>query len=349
MIEYQYALQLTASLDKVVVKKNNPLLINFRCPVCGDSQDNKNRTRGYIIQESNGKYYFYCHNCRSHMPFAKFMAWINPFLYQQYRMDVFKQSPDKMMLPETFKKKKIHFQNIEKLVKISQLKPTHKARLYLDDRLIPTKCHYKLYYAPNFYEFLKEIDPEKALILTRADKRLVIPFTDAQGIVTSVTARSLTGAEPKYLVASFDDEALSVFGLDNVDFSQTFYGMEGSFDSMFIDNALAFGGQHYNEVFEAYISPYKDNFVVIYDNECYNWHTVQAMRKVIRDGYGLVIWPEWVEQKDINEMIKDGGMTTEEVMQIIRENTFRGLVAEARLAAWSKAVKPPKVKRPNEF
>lgn len=333
MLEYQYALQLSASLEGFAVKKNSPLLINFRCPVCGDSKDNKHRTRGYIIQESNGKYYFYCHNCRAHMSFAKFLEYLNPELYRQFRMDVFKQSPDQMTLPETFKKKKIHFQNIDKLMKISTLRPTHMARRYLDDRGIATKFHYKLYYAPNFRDFLMDIDPEKAQDMKQNGKRLVIPFTDASGTVTSITARSLDGLEPKYLVATFDPDALSVFGLDNVDFSHTFYGMEGSFDSMFVENALAFGGQHYNDIFESYISPFKDRFVVVYDNEPRNKHTVKAMRKVIRDGYGLVIWPDWIEQKDINEMVK-AGVTN--IQQILEENTFRGLPAEVHLAAWSK-------------
>lgn len=331
MIEYQYALQLTASLDKAVVKKTNPLLICFKCPRCSD-----HKPRAYIIQEGNGKYYFYCHNCREHMQFGKFMEVMNPVLYQQYRMDVFKQQPGAVHVPETFKKKKLHFTNIEKLVKISNLKPTHMARQYLDDRLIPTNTHYKLYYAPNFRDFLQEIDPEKAAGMKQNGKRLVIPFTDASGVVTSITARSLDGTEPKYLVATFDADALSVFGLDSVDFGQTFYGMEGSFDTMFIDNALAFGGQHYNDVFETFISPYKDNFVVIYDNEARNKHTVKAMRKVIRDGYGLVIWPDWIEQKDVNDMIKLGGISRAEINQIIKDNTFRGLAAEARLAAWAK-------------
>lgn len=332
MVEYQYSLQLAPSLRNFKVKKTNPLLINFSCPHCGDSKTNKLKARAYIIEQSNGKFYFYCHNCRRNDPFARFLQFLNPSLYQQYRLEVFKRDPERPMLPDNFKKKKIHFQNIEMLKKLSTLPTHHLARKYVDEREIPTKFHYKLYYCANFYEFLKEIDPEKALTILKADQRLVIPFTDANGTVTSVTARSLTGAEPKYLVVTFDEEALSVFGLDTVDFSKPYYMVEGPIDSMFIDNCLGLGGQHYSDLFESFISPYRDNAVFVYDNEPRNKYTVKAMRKTIKDGYKLVIWPDYVTEKDINDM-KQAGV---DVDYILQNYQYNGLQADLQLAKWSK-------------
>ncbi len=332
MLEYNYALQLQFNLEHFNVKKTNPLLINFRCPLCGDSKSSKTKARAYIIQQSNGKYYFYCHNCHVNQPFARFLEYMSPVLFQQYRMDKFKADPERAV-PETFKKKKIHFQNIEMLQRISSLYEKHLARRYCDSRQIPLKMHYKLYYCHNFYEFLKDIDPEKALYIgDKPQPRLIIPFTDASGTVTAITARSLNGSEPKYLVVVFDEDALQVFGLDTVDFGKRVYVTEGPIDSMFIDNGLALGGQHYNENFESYVSPFKDNIVFVYDNEPRNKYTVKAMRKTIKDGYGVVLWPE-IAQKDINEMVLAGTFSRE----LLEDHTYRGLMAETKLAAWSKS------------
>ena len=34
-------------------KRVKPHLYNFRCPICGDSQKNKNKARGYFYQVKN--------------------------------------------------------------------------------------------------------------------------------------------------------------------------------------------------------------------------------------------------------------------------------------------------------
>jgi hypothetical protein len=49
-IDVKYANLLSTQLELFKVKKTNPYLANFRCPVCGDSKKNKSKTRGYILQ-----------------------------------------------------------------------------------------------------------------------------------------------------------------------------------------------------------------------------------------------------------------------------------------------------------
>ena len=61
---------LSPRLEKFKKVKNN--LYNFRCPICGDSKKNKNKTRGYLYQvKANTNYK--CHNCGASMSFNNFL------------------------------------------------------------------------------------------------------------------------------------------------------------------------------------------------------------------------------------------------------------------------------------
>jgi hypothetical protein len=333
MIEYQYALQLGTSLDQFKVKKLHPLLINCRCPYCGDSKTDKTKARGYIIQQNNNKYYFYCHNCHQNLPFYKLLQFLNPELFNQYRLERFKDSKV-VQQPTVIKKQKIEFTNIESLTKISALKFNHPVRLYCDKRKIPTKYHYKLFYSPDFYEFYKSVCPEKDINLSGPkDKRLIIPFQDENNVVQHLQARTLTNQKPKYFNIVFNPDALAIFGLDTVDFGKPVYVTEGPIDAMFIPNAIALAGQHYNEQFEQFVAPFKDNIIFCYDNEPRNKYTIKAIEKTINEGYKVVIWPNSVSgYKDINDMVVAGI----DVEAVITENTFSSITANVKLANWRK-------------
>ena len=60
-------------------------LYTFRCPICGDSQKNKNKTRGYIYPVKNNTN-FKCHNCGASLSFNNFLKHIDPTLHKQYTL-----------------------------------------------------------------------------------------------------------------------------------------------------------------------------------------------------------------------------------------------------------------------
>ena len=57
------------------------------------------------------------------------------------------------------------------------------------------------------------------------------------------------------------------------------------------------------------------------------------MERVIDYGWKVCIWPEYIKQKDLNDMILNG-MT--EISEIINKFTYQGLLAKTQLAAWRK-------------
>jgi hypothetical protein len=60
------------------------------------------------------------------------------------------------------------------------------------------------------------------------------------------------------------------------------------------------------------------------------------MENTLKKGVKIVIWPDTMKLKDINDMIKDG-MTKDILNHIIKENTYSGLEGLARLNFWRKS------------
>jgi hypothetical protein len=56
------------------------------------------------------------------------------------------------------------------------------------------------------------------------------------------------------------------------------------------------------------------------------------IEKNIDQGYKVVIWPQTLQEKDINDMVLAG----KNVTRIIKENTFSGLTAKAKFYSWKR-------------
>ena len=85
-------------------------------------------------------------------------------------------------------------------------------------------------------------------------------------------------------------------------------------------NCLAGGGAD----LKLNVSP--DNVTYIFDNEPRNKEIIKRMYKVVDENYNVVIWPEDLQLKDVNEMIMSG-KTKSEVDNIISTNTHSKLSA----------------------
>ena len=78
-----------------------------------------------------------------------------------------------------------------------------------------------------------------------------------------------------------------------------------------------------------------NDYVFVYDNEPRNPEIVKRMKKHIDNNDAIVIWSKNVGEKDINDMIISG-MSKSEIMNIISNNTHRGLSAKMRFTEWKK-------------
>ena len=312
-------------------KKKTDYLFNFRCPHCGDSQKSKTKARAYLYRVKNDMF-FKCHNCGQGQNLANFIKFIDPKLYEQYLLERYKKSAPATPKPKfDFKPTKFTNQTpIDDLKSIKDLPEDHPARLYCVNRKIPEKYFDKLFLSDKFMTLVNEVKPNTYKI-TKDHPRLIIPFYDTTGKVFAFQGRAFGKEQPKYLTIKLDENKQKVYGLDKVNFQKPIYITEGPIDSLFIDNCLAAGGA---DLFLKNKIP-NENITYIFDNEPRNKEIVNRMYKVIEQDFNVVIWPEDLQLKDVNDMIMSG-LTKIELQDIISNNTYSKLSALTKLNYWKK-------------
>jgi hypothetical protein len=239
--------------------------------------------------------------------------------------------PAKTKTEFRFKKKANYLKTpLGKLKKVSQLTPNHKAKKYILSRRIPSNYHYKLFYAPKFYEFVNQCIPGKFPENEFDEPRLIIPFIDKNENLIGFQGRALGKSDLKYITIMIDEDSPKIFGLDTVDLTQPVYVVEGPIDSMFINNAIAMAGADVSG-----LDKMSAEYIFIYDNEPRSAEIVRRIDKTITQNHSVVIFPNNLKEKDINDMIMSG-LSSGEVSDIISNNTFNGLAAKAKLTEWRR-------------
>ena len=312
-------------------KKKTDYLFNFRCPHCGDSQKSKTKARAYLYRVKNDMF-FKCHNCGMGQNLANFLKFVDPKLYESYLLERYKKSAPATPKPEfDFKPTKFKDQTpIDDLKSIKDLPEDHPARLYCDNRKIPEKCFDKLFLSDKFMTLVNKVKPNTYKVI-KDHPRLIIPFYDTTEKIFAFQGRAFGKEQPKYLTIKLDENKQKVYGLDKVNFQQPIYITEGPIDSLFIDNCLAAGGA---DLFLKNKIP-NENITYIFDNEPRNKEIVKRMYKVIEQDFNVVIWPEDLQLKDVNDMIMSG-LTKLQLQDIISNNTYSKLSALTKLNYWKK-------------
>ena len=135
---------------------------------------------------------------------------------------------------------------------------------------------------------------------------------------------------PKYITLKIDNTKQKIFGLDRADIRKRLYIVEGPIDSLFIDNCIAAAGADIHMSFVSH-----NNVVFVFDNEPRNKEIINRMYKVIDKNFEIVIWPNHIKEKDINDMILSG-KSKQDIQYIINQNTYSGLSALTQLNTYKR-------------
>ena len=122
-------------------------------------------------------------------------------------------------------------------------------------------------------------------------------------------------------------ESPKLYGYDEINLQEPVYVLEGPFDSTFVKNSIAMCGSDINLENLNISRP-----VYVYDNEPRNLEIHKRMIFRIEAGNAIVIWPNTIKDKDINDMSLSG----HDVQSVIKLNTYSGLEAKLKFNEWKK-------------
>jgi len=320
LVDAKYIGLVSSRLQKFKRVKSD--LYNFRCTICGDSQRNKNKARGYIYSVKNNTN-FKCHNCGASLSFNNFLKEIDLTLHKQYTLEKFKEGhTGKNFVVEApkFEFKKPTFKKKLDLPKASEVSI---AKEYLEKRKLNPE---KFYFADKFKEWT---NTQKVIFDTigRDESRIIIPMYDKHNNLIGFQGRSLVPNPVKYITVMLSDDFPKLYGLETINEEKPIYIVEGPFDSTFVENAVAMCGSDV----DIRSLGWRD-YIWVLDNEPRNREIVNRISKLIDRGDKVVIWGNNIIEKDINDMILAG----HDVMSMLKLNTYSGLEAKVKFNNWKK-------------
>ena len=345
-IDKKYINLVSAQLEKFAWKKDN--LANCRCPICGDSQKNKTKARGYFYQKGND-YFYKCHNCGAGHSLYRFLESVSPTLTKEYSFERWKNGengksnyvkPKETDLLNIFKKPE--FKPTHDLLKpltcVNDLPDNHVCKQFVEMRRIPKKFYNILYYTEDFGSYMKLVDSELAAMIPHP--RLVIPFFNKKDEVVAVQGRSLSMKDEykarttaRYITVKSDKSIERLwYGMWRANPKKRVYVVEGPLDSLFVDNTVAMVGAASVENEPARFA--NTDMVYVLDNEPRNPQIVKFNENLIEQGKTVCIWPNGIKDKDINDMIYH--MSPKQIKRIMDDNAVSGLEAMMRLNRWRK-------------
>jgi hypothetical protein len=336
IIDKKFINMVSPMLPKFAWKKEN--LANCRCPICGDSKKNKSKARGFFFAKNNDMFYR-CHNCGVSTTMYKFLESVSPALCKEYSLERWKNGENgnsNYKKPEfKFEQPKFNISDnvLDGLKNINELEEDHPCRKFVENRKIPQEFYSVLYYTDDFGALAEKLDPE---INLEKEPRLVIPILNTKNRVIAIQGRSLSKKKDiiRYITIKGDKSIERLwYGFCRLNNENPYIVVEGPLDSLFLDNCVAMVGiNDGSEVPE----PLKNkDLIFVIDNEPRNKQVIAQIEQLINNGRTVCIWPNTIDQKDINDMILNG-YTKQQLTDIIKNNSYSGIEAKLKLQQWKK-------------
>lgn len=269
-------------------------VINFRCNVCGDSQSNEHKKRGFIIKEKPWR--FYCHNCTvGH----KITTWIRKYFPMDWEelkslcRDDSQQSTTGTSYKNiaTLKEEEVNEAEIIKTFKPILKYP--EVVEYCEKRKISEAIYSKWFYCEE----------------GKFKNRMIIPFYNAKGKIYYYQGRSMKSwLDPKYKSRK-GNKFISVYNYYLADRSKEVPVLEGPIDSTFVENSIAVTGL---KVGDDRLADFPNRRFML-DNDVSGR---AKSKKLLDKGEYVFMWSKFLENykydgkiKDVNDFVlsnKDG-------------------------------------------
>lgn len=316
-IDVKYINLISPNLKKFKKVKIN--LFNFRCPICGDSKKNKNKCRGYFYQIKNNTNYK-CHNCGVNISFNNFLKNVYLEIHKQYTLEKFKSGVSGKNFSTEEPKFNFEKPNFRKTINLPKASENENAKKYLEGRkLNPDKFNY----VENFKKWTNSLK-QTFNSIDYDEPRIIIPLYYQKRLI-GYQGRSVGNSKIKYITVMLEENVPKIYGYDSIDKKIPVYVVEGPFDSTFINNSVALCGS------DGDVGCLKGSDIIfVYDNEPRNQEIVRRIGDTIDRGNKIVIWPNSIIEKDVNDMVLSGL----DVKSVIESNVYFGLEAKLKFTNW---------------
>lgn len=341
-LDVKFINMISSRLTRFSWKKYNQLA-TCRCTICGDSKRNKSKTRFYFYEKKGG-FFVKCHNCDFGTTLSKFLEQFDRGIHEQYTLEKYRSGttgrnesePEYKFAEPKFGKSRTSTEDVEReplsvgLSSLSELQEDHPAVVFLLRRQIPRDKHHLLYFAPNFAEWAKTIDPDMQL---GNEPRLIIPIIH-EGRLIGANCRSFDPkSSSRYITLRKEkSENRMWFGLDRLDSSRPVVVVEGPLDSLFLPNAVAIIGLGKCATLPKELG---SDPIFALDNEPRNKELVKTMQELVANKRTICVWPSSIAEKDINEMVL-AGTSAGVVYKTILKNSCQGASAVFKLMRWRR-------------
>lgn len=362
IVEQQYIMNIASQLERFKTVEPSRIY-NFRCNICGDSDENEYKARGYFFHAvSDDIFMFKCHNCGSAYSFQHYLKLFFNDEYKDLRTQIFRERGIRQYAPKVKKEYKVEdifskdyqealseilssTEEAKILKRVINLNKNHPARKYLASRQIGLDEKIgKLYYTDNYQEFIKSVIPAERIGNRKipSDPRIVFELKTIDNELIGFQGRCIGSASDlRYSILLLADSYPKMFGLEMIDLSSddTIFVTEGAMDSLFLKNSIALNGgdiNALNDIIEC-DNIDKSRFIIVLDNEPRSKDTISRTQKAIDAGYKVLIWEGIDYQyKDINDMLLNEVFTKESLQNFILNNHYTGTIATLKLKQWSK-------------
>lgn len=301
-------------------KKEVPVGYAMYCPYCKEGTAKTRRRVAYILTGNTVHNHntFSCRRCGKSMSFKKFLKEQHPSLYDEYKERDRDLALKKLVEGRQKKQEEIKrsYPDLEFTELPESMIPAYQhsgAYKYCKRRRIPPKVIRDL-------KFAKKIIVESDGMEYEYDDMLVFPFYMGRRDATyGFQARSIKGKT----FYTESQEGYKIYNFYNIDVNDTCYIFESIIDSLYIPNSIAMLG---SDLPDHFLSKLKRP-VFVFDNDV----SEDTFKKMLKyKDHGVVIWPEFVNEKDVNEMICND-YSANDISDIIKENIHKGVAAEVRL------------------
>lgn len=335
-IQRKYVSNLGTYIDKF--KRHSDGVYIGRCPFCGDSQKDLRKRRFYVLEKGDGIMY-YCHNCQKSGSLQWLLKTLCPQIYKDMFLETLKESgkyrepPRKKIIDEmTIRIPDENSQReaaLKKYKTCKELPDDHPANVYLSVRKLKNVSG-DFYYTEKYGDFARELKLNNAEKL-RNDERIVLICRDSQGKIIGAIARTLDkNNKLRYISNVISSTIHNFYGLDKVDITKPVYVCEGAIDSFMLKNTVAVCCADLDMI-EKVIPDAKTRCILISDNERRKKEIMARMGKFIHDGWNVTMFPDSLsEYKDLNDMVVKGGLSCDDLKNIIDSNVYTGLRAHLK-------------------